>query len=216
VSAFAQKYQRERKNKFKNWTSDAHKKWIIEMFHKSSLDFQLLSDCRENLEQVKILPMIHIMSNANINDEIVRTGFSKHKHAIDGNYGKGIYFTSSMDYAAKHSPEDEKYFLIAFIITGDVYPCSESPNSENSLEGRPLITDSHYILVGPPKFYPVKIYHKNFYEVLAIDQDLALPVYLLVAQKKNQSNAIFDDESGGKFNVFSEISTIHDDDKDNN
>ena len=60
---------------------------------------------------------------------IVTNGFGTTATLDDGYYGRGIYFTSSMKYAAKYASSTKrgKVFLLSLVTTGNAFPVTEHP-----------------------------------------------------------------------------------------
>ena len=68
-------------------------------------------------------------TSENATYRIVTNGFGTTATLDDGYYGRGIYFTSSMKYAAKYATPTKrgKVFLLSLVITGNVFPVTEHP-----------------------------------------------------------------------------------------
>ena len=60
---------------------------------------------------------------------IVTNGFGTTVTRDDGFYGRGMYFTSSMKYAAKYATPIKrgKVFLLSLVTTGNSFPVTEHP-----------------------------------------------------------------------------------------
>jgi hypothetical protein len=62
--------------------------------------------------------------------KIITNGFGIASSLDDGFYGKGIYFTSKLDYAAKYCysiPNKGKIFLLNLVISANTFPVTEGP-----------------------------------------------------------------------------------------
>ena len=76
---------------------------------------------------------------------IVKNGFGTTATLDDGYYGRGIYFTSSMKYAAKYASSTKrgKVFLLSLIITGNVFPVIEHPFKQKPDGGIEYMSDEN-------------------------------------------------------------------------
>jgi len=61
--------------------------------------------------------------------KICSSGFTTVATLDDGYYGKGIYFSSCVDYA--HSYTKDNYFMLALVIPGNVCPVTQEPFNIN-------------------------------------------------------------------------------------
>ena len=63
----------------------------------------------------------------------------------DGYYGRGIYFTSSMKYAARYATPTKrgKVFLLSLVITGNVFPVTEHPFKQKPDGGIEYMSDEN-------------------------------------------------------------------------
>jgi len=89
--------------------------------------------------------------------KIAQTGFATvAKH--DGRYGRGIYFSSNVDYAKHYSKlatkqETPLFLILAFVIPGNIFPVVENPEDVNGFLGKPVVGtgyQSHYVNLWPP------------------------------------------------------------------
>ena len=72
---------------------------------------------------------------------ICENGFAKLAKTDAGYFGRGIYLTTSIDYAAKcycDPTSQEKVLVLAWAALGNVYPVTEGPASKASYFGKPL------------------------------------------------------------------------------
>ena len=76
---------------------------------------------------------------------IVTNGFGTTATLDDGYFGRGIYFTSSMKYAAKYASSTKrgKVFLLSLIITGNAFPVTEHPFKQKPDGGIECVTDEN-------------------------------------------------------------------------
>jgi len=132
--------------------------------------------------------------------KIAQTGFCTVATLDDGFYGRGIYFTSSINYASYYSLLSMKgntthyCIIIAFVSPGNIYPVIESPTGKQSFRGKAGVINpgyqSHYVNVwntgsGKTVGYPCpKGTAKGYTDELVIFQDAqALPKYILTIEK---------------------------------
>ena len=62
--------------------------------------------------------------------KIITNGFGITSSVDDGYYGRGIYFTSKIDYAAKYckpAKNKGKVFLLSLVISANSFPVTEHP-----------------------------------------------------------------------------------------
>jgi len=125
--------------------------------------------------------------------KIIQTGFCAVATLDDGFYGRGIYFSSNINYATIFSKIATKYaplsyVMLAFISPGNIYPVREGPTDENSLKGKagPISVgyQSHYVLVNPPGSkmgWIADMKSTDFVDEFVLFQEAqAVPKYLLV------------------------------------
>lgn len=73
--------------------------------------------------------------------KICRNGFAALAKTDEGYFGRGIYFTHFMDYAAGvyGGNKGEQVVVLSWVQVGNVYPVTENPFKANeSLKGKPL------------------------------------------------------------------------------
>jgi len=88
--------------------------------------------------EAPILPVIHGTSGA-IGWKIVKTGFASLASLDAGWYGAGMYFTSSVSYAAPYfMTSTDPAILVCLVSPGNAYPVIEDRNGLNSLKGVPV------------------------------------------------------------------------------
>jgi len=80
------------------------------------------------LLQAFVLPMVQGTSE-NAAWRIAKNGFGTVAITDDGYYGRGIYFTSSLEYASHYAQDtpEGKTFLISAVLPGNSFPVSEHP-----------------------------------------------------------------------------------------
>ena len=83
---------------------------------------------------------------------VVTNGFGTTATLDDGFFGRGIYFTSDMKYAAKYagSTKRGKVFLLSLVITGNAFPITEDPYKERPEGGIETTIDENGLI----KFVP--------------------------------------------------------------
>jgi len=126
--------------------SQIKKKQNVYDFFQSSLDNYEFNSNRN----MKLMLGVHGTSEAAV-WSICQSGFASLATVDEGWYGRGMYFTSNANYAAKYSKEKVKIFIISYLIPGNIYPVTEeAKGSSNSLAGRPSISgyQSHGVLVN--------------------------------------------------------------------
>jgi len=117
---------------------------------------------------------------------ICQSGFATLATRDNGYYGKGIYFTHYAEKAAKYTESGQKIFIISSVVPGNAFPAVESPFSEKSLMGHPLIPGytSHYALVdkdGLP-FSGGTL----FDELVVFQESQILPRYVIYATRSDK------------------------------
>jgi len=76
------------------------------------------------------IPMLQGTHGENLAD-ICQQGFGNSSTTDDGYYGRGMYFTSSLDYAAKYANKSSnkgKAIIVSMVTPGNVFPVTEHPN----------------------------------------------------------------------------------------
>ena len=68
-------------------------------------------------------------TNENAGVKKIQNGFGIGSTKDEGYYGKGIYFTSSMEYASRYSTKTTKgkVFILSLVISGNSFPIIEHP-----------------------------------------------------------------------------------------
>jgi len=98
-----------------------------------------------------VVPMLQGLSNPDVCWDLCKHGFAQLSGFDEGYYGKGMYFTSNVEYAVNiFSRLDNRVVLVSFVNIGNPYPCIENPNTpRESLIGRNIKQgyDSHYAVV---------------------------------------------------------------------
>jgi hypothetical protein len=124
--------------------------------------------------------------------KIVHTGFTTVAKKDDGFFGKGIYFTSSVDYAKFYSHITAKSsklcLILSLVIPGNIYPVTEDHEGPNSLKGQSVKGvgyQSHFTNVYPNDFGD-KFGHVcnpptgSVYDELVVFQDAqTLPLFVI-------------------------------------
>jgi len=143
---------------------------------------------------VKIVPAIHGTSE-DIANSIITTGFVALSKLDSGYYGKGVYFTTSVQYALPYfATKSSPVVIICLVISGNAYPVIEHPDEEKSFMGAALSPGyhSHYVLTrkdGYPCYKIMSGYdEEQFFDELVIEQEAAiLPFYYLKVSRENLS-----------------------------
>ena len=99
----------------------------------------------------KCVPMLQGTSEVAV-WQICQQGFGVVATTDDGFYGRGVYFTSKLSYAAnyaKQSGGDGKVFLLSVVNAGNIFPVAEHPLSSKSLKGQACRPgyQSHFTIV---------------------------------------------------------------------
>lgn len=73
---------------------------------------------------------------------IAHTGFTTVSSYDSGYFGRGIYFTSSIDnakfYSLNQAKSQKLCLILSVVIPGNVYPVTEHHKGPNSLQGGPI------------------------------------------------------------------------------
>jgi len=128
--------------------------------------------------------------------KIAENGFGIVSSQDSGFYGQGIYFTSSVEYAKKYSPEG--MYVVAMVAVGEVYPAVEHHEGPDSLKGKSCIPGyhSHYALVnqkGSPLSPPDSSSHphsNHFDELVVFESFQALPLFVIEAQNTKSFSSV--------------------------
>jgi len=162
--------------------------WVHEQYLNKVKQFPW----NENL-LVPIIPAIH-GTDENVAYSIITTSFVALAKGDAGYYGKGLYFTTSAEYALPYfATKPSPTVLICYLITGNSYPVIEHPkSSKQNLMGGALMPNfqSHYVLCridGMP--IPDIMDHTSedsYYDEIVIEQESAVvPFYLLKIKRDN-------------------------------
>jgi len=161
--------------------------WVHEQYKNK------VNMCRWNKGlEVPIIPALH-GTDVTVAYSIITTSFVALAKGDVGYYGKGLYFTTSAEYALPYySPKASPAVLICYVITGNAYPVIEHPREDDSLMGLALIPNfhSHYVVCRLDG-YPVPNIIQNddeedkFYDEIVIEQESnVVPFYLLKIAKE--------------------------------
>ena len=125
--------------------------------------------------------------------QICQQGFGVVGATDDGFYGRGVYFTSKLSYAANYAQQsggDGKVFLLSLVNAGNTFPVTEQPDQAGSLLGhacRPGY-QSHFTIVDSTdytKAYPTKSAPINGAstadELVVFDVPQSLPLFVFYA-----------------------------------
>jgi len=149
-----------------------------------------LFNWNDNLE-VPIIPALH-GTDETVAYSIITTSFVALAKGDAGYYGKGLYFTTSAEYALPYyATKPSPTVLICFLITGNSYPVIEHPRGQKNLMGSALMPNfhSHYVLCridGNPVPRIMDNTEEPYYDEIVIEQESAVvPYYLLKISKSN-------------------------------
>jgi len=134
-------------------------------------------------DQTPVIPVVH-GTDAAVAWKIIQTGFSALSSLDAGWFGRGMYFTSSLQYAlpyfaAKPTPS----VLVCLAVPGNPYPVVEHKDDPRTKLGSPIPSgyQSHYVLTnkdGTP--CKEKQAEGEFYDELVLDQEVqVVPVALI-------------------------------------
>lgn len=111
-----------------------------------------------------------------------------------GWYGKGIYFTTYAMYSLPYfGTRSNPAIIISYVVPGNIFPVTESPNGKKSLSGYDLLNlelisfyragmmpsyNSHYVLVNSTGSIPE--YQEQLFDELVIPQESQIsPAYVV-------------------------------------
>lgn len=93
---------------------------------------------------LKIIPLFHGVKSEDIAWKICDNGFANLSSLDEGWYGKGIYFTSNLQYALYYAQtygtpnsNGEYSILLSYVLLGNSYPVIENSRLIDSLKGKP-------------------------------------------------------------------------------
>jgi len=125
----------------------SHPLWrqaLLDKLESYSLNFE-----ENKRSQIRVIAMIH-GTDENYAWNICRSGFMK--LSTDNYFGKGIYFTSTIDYAlesATFNDLGERTIIVCYCVYRTPYPVIEKHESQK------LNYDMHFTVVAPPDNYPI-------------------------------------------------------------
>eukprot|EP01124_Arcella_intermedia_P020130 TRINITY_DN2764_c0_g2_i2.p1 TRINITY_DN2764_c0_g2~~TRINITY_DN2764_c0_g2_i2.p1 ORF type:complete len:213 (+),score=45.52 TRINITY_DN2764_c0_g2_i2:2-640(+) len=151
--------------------------------------------CDWNTGQVSVIPMLHGTSTDTA-WKVVQTGFATVATLDAGWYGRGIYFTSHVDYAkyysgmASQAPE-KRCIILVMVVAGNSYPVTErpvlgnpmQPQPETSLFGKQVHStgyQSHFVTVDKGTGLATDPIKDQVYDELVVFNDYqAVPMFVL-------------------------------------
>lgn len=142
---------------FEPWLEARHR--VFSEWERISLEAPCSAEIARHFPGAKIVPIVRGSSAEHIR-HCAAFGFPNIALTDRGFFGRGIYFTTSMSYAAIYNP---RTLFIGFLATGSVFPVVEDPQREDvhSLEGAAHVNeyDTHFVLVhskypGPAGWLP--------------------------------------------------------------
>jgi len=181
-----------KKDNWKQRQDVDHRQFVYDHFTKYAKKFKSLTED----QSVPMIPMFQGTSTST-SIKIAQTGFSTVATLDDGFYGRGIYFTSSINYASYYSnlamkgKSNQYCIVVALVSPGNVYPVIESPLQKNSFRGKAGVIcpgfQSHYVTVFAPgdkqPGYPCSKGTAKCANELVLFQDAqALPKYILMIE----------------------------------
>eukprot|EP00028_Trichosphaerium_sp_Am-I-7-wt_P004680 CAMPEP_0168518858 /NCGR_PEP_ID=MMETSP0405-20121227/6971_1 /TAXON_ID=498012 /ORGANISM="Trichosphaerium sp, Strain Am-I-7 wt" /LENGTH=720 /DNA_ID=CAMNT_0008539287 /DNA_START=1235 /DNA_END=3400 /DNA_ORIENTATION=+ len=128
------------------WVKTRSSKRIAVMAHADA-KFGILEWNSQN--SVKVMVAAHVIDKADIITTCAR-GFRPIEHQDGAWYGTGIYFTTSLTYAALFEPAATMFVAITYVIMGNTYPVVEDPYADSKsllLKDIKEGYQSHYVLV---------------------------------------------------------------------
>jgi hypothetical protein len=134
-----------------DWTEmdpDGRRKLFLDWFLTSASKYEWNY---KDAGKPKVVPMLQGTSEQAV-WQICQQGFGVTATTDAGFYGKGVYFTSKLQYAAnysKESPGEGRVFLLSMVVPGNVFPVTEHPEKAGSLLGQACRTgyQSHFTIV---------------------------------------------------------------------
>jgi hypothetical protein len=145
--------------------------------------------------EVPIIPALH-GTDESVAYSIITTSFVALAKGDAGYYGKGLYFTTSAEYALPYfATKPSPTVLICFLITGNSYPVIEHPRAKENLMGTALKPNfhSHYILCridGNPVPHILENKEESYYDEIVIEQESCVVPYYLLKIKKDKLVAL--------------------------
>ena len=171
-----------KRDTWKQKSSPEHRQWVLGQFNKQSSNLNWTHG-------VPILPMFH-GTNEHMCWKIAQTGFATVATLDAGWYGKGIYFTSNLEYARHYSQlalsnstGTFHFVILSLVSPGNPFPVIEHPEMDENLLGSSVVDgySSHYVCVDSHDHFPASKDSTHFYDELVIFQEhQALPMYILV------------------------------------
>ena len=137
----------------------------------------------------KCVPMLQGTSKGAV-WQICQQGFGVVATTDDGFYGRGVYFTSKLSYAANYAQQsggDGKVFLLSLVNAGNTFPVIEHPEQPGSLLGQACRPgyQSHFTIVDSPdhtQAFPTKYAviddATTADELVVFDHAQAVPVFV--------------------------------------
>jgi len=179
---FTQAPQLYKHQKWQQQDPDGLKQWIQDVFSIYTSSFTWNND-----RIIKIIPQIH-GTEFETAIAICETGFTTLALLDNGWYGKGIYFTSNVEYAIPYfGPKKVPTFIIAYVIPGNPYPVSEHPMEDNSLAGTALQSgaQSHYVVTSIKGFPVTKPCSSHFDELVITQEAQVVPAFIVTVDPTN-------------------------------
>ena len=138
-----------------DWASlgeSAQRKVFLNWFISFASRFEWNSDPAKP----KCVPMLHGTTEGAV-WEICQQGFGVVATTDDGFYGRGVYFTSKLSYAANYAQQsgsDGKVFILSMVNAGNPFPVIEHPEQAGSLLGQACRPgyQSHFTLVDSTNY----------------------------------------------------------------
>lgn len=120
--------------------------------------------------RIRVLPAVHGVKSLDHAKKLASGGLAFVGTTDAGYYGRGIYLSTYANYvtlagySGVHPETGDKWLLVCWVVTGNVYPCVELTIGASFAAGH----DTHYARVGG-----------NFDEIVVEQEHRILPRYLI-------------------------------------
>jgi len=165
------------------WVTDDHQKvWVYENYQNLVQSFEW------NIKdpELPIIPVLH-GTDEDIAWKICRSGFAALARLDAGWYGAGNYFSTSALYCYPYfGTKKNPALILSFVIPGNVFPVTESKDSEDSLLGKPITKScgSHYALVTKDGLVCKQRMESDYFTEIVIEQESQiLPSFVFLVDK---------------------------------
>eukprot|EP01126_Amoeba_proteus_P015888 TRINITY_DN17227_c0_g1_i1.p1 TRINITY_DN17227_c0_g1~~TRINITY_DN17227_c0_g1_i1.p1 ORF type:complete len:397 (+),score=77.99 TRINITY_DN17227_c0_g1_i1:548-1738(+) len=143
---------------------------------------------------VPIIPAVH-GTDMNTAWQICSTGFAALSSLDAGYYGKGIYFSTHVDYILPYyATKPNPAIIISYLVPGNIFPVTENHKRPGSLRGTALKSgyQSHYVVTerkgSIPNLFKSNVSGKKLFDELVIGKKTQiLPAYFFLVYFKQPS-----------------------------